>query len=676
MHLFGQWIRRLFLLNLFFLGVMSLFRVATLAIYAQPASWQSDLMKAFWMGFRFDSVVIGYLIVIPTLGLIAALHSRRKWGFHWFARGIKPYYVTVFALVALILAVDIKYYSYFQDHINIVVFGFFEDDTMALISTFWRNYPVIWYFAFAALGIWLIAKAVSRILVTEPLIQQPEKLPAWTMSLVSFILFCCVLLLCRGSFGLFPLGQTDSVISKDPFINHLVSNGVHGLYRAVKLRRLENSRWDQNIQNFGYSDIRQAFADFYQAPLDQVPASPLEMLRRQTPPNAWAEKTKPHVILLMMESFGTYWLKYQSADFNLLADFEKHIQEDFFLKNFLPSASSTTGSLSSILISSPQRPVGGFLTESQYLQVPFRSSPARVYARAGYETRFIYGGNPGWRDMNKFARYQGFEHVEGDVDIKTKLGEFKEVHDWGIYDEDLFRYVLTILKEAQKPQMIVVMTTTNHPPYQVPSTFKPPVQKIPDELAGRLNADRKLAEARFRTYLYSSQELARFMDAVKNSDLSSRTLVAATGDHNFFLVPFADDQLLQRSSVPLYMYAPRELKLQLSPATFGSHMDIFPTLYSLSLSEAEFHGLGVNLFDPSSPKYALHDSQVILGPAGGVQLQGKSEPVYYTWAGDSYEKLTPAEANEERRTMALRYRSLMALMDYYLHTERQQKRDR
>jgi hypothetical protein len=44
------------------------------------------------------------------------------------------------AAFILILCVDFGFYSYFQNHINILIFGIFEDDTKALFSTLAKNY--------------------------------------------------------------------------------------------------------------------------------------------------------------------------------------------------------------------------------------------------------------------------------------------------------------------------------------------------------------------------------------------------------------------------------------------------------------------------------------------------------------------------------------------------------
>lgn len=667
--LVGQWLKRLILINFVYLIVMSLFRLATCLIYGQGLSLSSELLHAFWMGFRFDSVVLGYVLTIPILYLITAMNLRSERMFHAFAGVARPYYLFFFTLIAVLLGLDTQYYGYFQDHFNILVFGLIEDDTIALLHTFWKNYPILWYLFFLSLGVWGFRKFLHQVLQPVTVDVRPEKISVAFLPVASLLMVISVFLLGRGSLGLFPLGPADTVVSNNSFINHLASNGIHALHRAIKLRRQQSNAWDSNLKAYGYQDPKQAFADFYQIPLGEVGDNPLRLFHQKTSVNPWAAQTKPHVVVFVMESFGGHWLKYHSDKFNLLGELEKHIKQDHFLQNFLPSTGSTVGSLSSLMISAPHRPIGGFLTESQYLQVPFRSSPARIFAKSGYETRFIYGGNPGWRDMNKFARFQGFEHVEGDVDMKAKLGEFKEVHDWGVYDEDVFRYVKKILSEATKPQMLLVMTTSNHPPYQTPSTYKAPVQTPPPELASRLVGDPQIIEARFRTYLYSSQKLGEFMTDLKSSPLKDNTLVAATGDHGFLLVNFSDEEMLQKWTVPLYMYVPPTVPVHLPRETFGSHMDIFPTLYNLSLSETEYDALGVNLLNPAVPHYAFHASGLAVGPDGGATIGGAGAPNYYEWTGN-FERLKPAGPTAAREAMALRYRSLMSLLDYYFMSEK------
>lgn len=669
-----------------FLPIMSLFRVLSWLTYGNDFPLNLDLLTALWIGLRFDSVVLFYVLTLPSLILCLGLITASKWLYEKIKQFLILYLIVFLLLIFFVLAVDHKYYSYFQDHINILVFGFAEDDTLALIKTFWRNYPVIIYllgFFFGAIFInWLIrlcflkgskinsyfSKKIHEL--TSGLSEAPPIL-LWISSALSIIF---VIVVCfiggRGSFGLFPLGPADTVISKEPFINYLTYNGVHALYRAIKLRQNQSFSWDNNLKYFGYNDAKQAFADFYQIPIEKVPEDPLKLFHHKTDLNPWAEKTHPHVVLIVMESFGEHWLRYHSKEFNLLGAFEEHTKSDVFLRNFLPSTGSTTGSLSSLMISSPHRPIGNFLTESQYLQVPFRSSPARIYAKNGYETRFIYGGNPGWRDMNKFARFQGFEKVEGDIDIENKLGKLKETHDWGVYDEDVFSYLLKTLSEAAKPQMLLVMTTTNHPPYQTPSYYKAPAQKIPLDLSARLVGEPTLIENRFKTYLYSTEMLGRFISQIKSSKLAENTIIAVTGDHGFNLINFTDGEVFEKWAVPFYLYTPPQALPKIPNDTFGSHMDIFPTLYSASLSGVEYDSLGENLADSKISHFALHSSGLIANKNGAVLQFEKTNSNFYAWQ-EKYDLLAPTSPSPDQEVLATKFRSMMSLLDYYLMKERQ-----
>jgi phosphoglycerol transferase MdoB-like AlkP superfamily enzyme len=672
--LLWRWLKRLFILNIFFLFLMGVVRLITYWVYGHAFPFSKDILHAFILGGRFDSMSLAYVVSIPLLVLIAVTPLRSEKIFESVGAFLRGYYQIMGVLMFALLALDVAYYSYFQDHLNLMMFGFFEDDTTALLRTFWANYPLVWIFLISFVLGYLLCKIIARILKPFRHRQIFDQIGAWAYAPVFLVLILAVGLIGRGSLGLFPLGETDAIISPEPFINHLAGSGLSAFVRAVKLKYFRNQTWNANMKYYGYKDSRQAFADYFGIPVDQVPATPVDLFHHKTPKNEWAEKTKPNVVVVMMESLGGYWLKYNSPTFNLLGELDKHFKEDYLFRNFLPAATGTIGSISSLIVDSPQRTLGAFLSESEYERVPFRSSPAFIYKKAGYHTRLVYGGNTGWRDLNRFARNQGFDSVDGDVEISRALGGLKETHDWGVFDEDVFRYVKKTLDEAKEPELIVVLTTTNHPPYQLPSTYKVPQQTIPADLAARLNTESSIVTARFRVYEYAAEMLGRFMDEVKASPtLAEKTVVAITGDHSFYLINFSDAELLQKWSVPFYLYLPPSLKKSLKidhvdTQVFGSHMDIFPTLFPLTLSETDYDALGVNLLDPSQPHYSVHETGLIAGPPGAALSLGKSGFSYLGWEGN-LEKLVPAAATPERIQMSTRYRALMSLLDEYFHSE-------
>ena len=62
---------------------------------------------------------------------------------------------------------------------------------------------------------------------------------------------------------------------------------------------------------------------------------------------------------------------------------------------------------------------------------------------------------------------QGFDNVYGEGDMP---GDTPKT-DWGVYDEYLFDFVHEKLLQSNSPQFILFITTTNHPPFDIPSDF-------------------------------------------------------------------------------------------------------------------------------------------------------------------------------------------------------------
>lgn len=680
-------LKRILFVNLIFLAIGFLWRFAFMKTYGSSSeltALPNDVIHAFILGTRFDGTVLFHINALPLLflfllSLLAFIKSAKRLlnqVFIKFRNFLVPYYTIMLFLVFFISAVDFVFYSFYQDRINILIFGFLKDDTLALVKTIWRNYPLVWIFLGLISFALILFKGLKLLFYRskEFLPQRYQKI-----SYPTFVFFFLSVNLingvgARGGLALFPLGEIDTGISKSIFINHLCYNGVRAFSRSLKLKSQQTSSWDSNLRHFGYGEnYKKAFADFYQIPENKVPNDPLELLKQQTPKNDWAEKTKPHVLLLVMESFGGYWVRYNQPEFDLMGDLKHHFKDDTFTPNILSSTNATIGSLSNLMIGSPQRPISEFLTESNYLQVRFRSSPADTFKKSGYRTRFIYGGNPGWREINKFALRQGFDTVEGEQEIAQNLGNINERHDWGIYDEDLFDYVYKTLKEAQGPQYILGMTTTNHPPYQLPSTYKSTRMSPPDELKSRLIEDPSLADKRFQTFRYSSNKLAEFLLRVKNSTLKDNLIIAVTGDHTFWIVNFNQHQLMHKGSVPLYLYLPKAIRKKLNPETFGSHADILPTLYNLALSKQTYFTLGRDLFS-NTPDFAVNSSSLILNSEGGVLVKDNAKnDAYFDWI-DKYDTLVSSEPSASKKLLSTKYKSLMGILDFYFKNEKEEQK--
>ena len=159
----------------------------------------------------------------------------------------------------------------------------------------------------------------------------------------------------------------------------------------------------------------------------------------------------------------------------------------------------------------------------------------------------------------------------------------------------------------------------------------------------------------FNTYKYSNDQLGNFISQVKQN--SPRTIIAATGDHNMRAISYPDPQdTALGHGVPFYLYVPPEYRsgAQYQPERAGSHKDIVPTLYALSLSQAQFYQTGCNLTAPSEDAanpfcgYG-YNPEVILTDNGFYNTKNQQ---YRTWQnGDTLaanpQPSTPSPADQQ-----------------------------
>lgn len=606
---------------------MSFARLYLLLNYGASASYTFfEILNAFWLGARLDASIVAYLfsVAILLVFLIWLLHLKflQKYLYGFF----KLYFVLFLTLLSGLTFADLSYFSFFGEHSTLMIFGVVDDDTKALLNIAFENYnvPVIAtlsliYLGFLYFVVFKIIKENNRFNVSWNLLKQ---------GLFFLIVIAVVALLGRGSVGLFPLAKDVPDVSSDPFINKLPQTSGYALLNSYEQYMISKSGNYDLIKMAGYSGkIEKAF-EIHTQKKKINKEDLLSNIRYTTPHNEVLQKRKPNVVLDVVESFGAPILDYQSDSFDIMRSLKKHFDEDIVFKNFISSSNGTIVSLEPLLLNTTARPLSTPFGQSKYLNTSFSCASAKVYQDAGYETTFVYGGDLSWRNVGSFFSRQGFDHVYGKAAIVSKLGlEGKNVfHDWGVYDKYLHQFVLTLLKEAKKPQLIVVMTTNNHPPYVISPEYTTKNLIFSDELKKHLTTDLPYAHTRFQDYQYALDMVGNFLDEVKKSSLKDNTVVAVTADNNTVEgIMKYDDYYTQTKRIPFYLYLPSYLKPKkaIDMRVAGSHKDIFPTLYNLTLSDISYTAIGTNLLDSNQMHCGFNDAGVIMTRNGGFK-EGKA----------------------------------------------------
>lgn len=624
------------------------------------------VFKAFIMGLRFDMSVMAYINAPVTLILIICLLLQSYSIFRFSISFFRYYYTLIFSLLFFVIFVDFGFFSYFKDHYNLLIFGIFEDDTVALVKTIASDYRLYIAVLIFVLLCFIINKVFywtykelkfnERIINTLYWKKSTKFFAALLIIAVNFVV-------ARGSFSMFPLGVFYSQISPDYFINKLCINPVHPLADTIYLK-IKNANNTMNLKEvFKYSGDEQILNDLRYLSFNKDKQTLDDVFHKKTGENKAAEVIRPNVILIVMEGFGELPVLKDSPQFNVLGDLKKHFDADTVFYNFLPAGYITIHGIESIILNIPQRPFVNQITQTQDAFKPFPNSAALPYKKAGYDSIALYGGSMTWRDLESFFKAQGFNEIVGEGNIKVKA---KDRHAWGINDAQFFELLKEKLedKSVNKPKFIFAMSTGTHPPYKRPDGYIPLPLAIPQQIKGMMSTKDFNNKAIFELYQFANIELAKFISAVKDSAFAENTIIAVTGDHNLReLSNYTTEDMFVRYAVPLYLYIPPKLKnKQINTSINGSHMDIMPTLYGLSLSNADYTSVGSDLLN-----VADNVSLNIDGLAVKDNIAVK-----YNFTDNSFKsfnfdretkKISPAETTEEHKKLAGYYKALMTASD-------------
>ncbi len=412
----------------------------------------------------------------------------------------------------------------------------------------------------------------------------------------------------RGAFFSEPLLRAQSNVSHLKSINHLVPNPIIAFAWAT-------------------SDYRFA-SEFF-----PVPKSEGEVLAKKaqiasfktTASNTFLEKHPPHVILNLMESFGSNLLSFDDPKtFDLLASLRFHFESDFVFKRFLPGANGTAPSLSALFFNSPSVNIG----VSQVKHKKLEGSIFDLYAKRGYEVVFITAGNASWGGYGDYMQTQGAHKV---YDANTLMDFYPDARQYrtvyGIPDEYVYQFLEKLLQESQKPLFICILTISNHPPEVIPTHYKP--HHLTKDISEFLPSQKR--DLIVGAYQYANDSFGKFLNFIKTSPFKDQIIIAATGDHKMrSMTPFKSSKEFLNYAVPLYLYIPKpyleSVGFAYDPKTLGSHKDIIPTLLSYSLSNARyFANGGENMLD-SKIKDRFAYNAAIFADSLGIYVNGYCYP--------------------------------------------------
>lgn len=538
------YVRFLALMYLTGIGGFTLFRAVLLIRRNLPVEhfrqyWPMAL-QAFGKGLQFDSVVMGYLLLLPALYFITCrlLQIRPRAVF------CQVYFIVVFVLSFLIAAADIPYFFYHAARLSAVVFNWGEDagalGSMILRETSYRLYAVLWIIQ-SGIGIWIVRRTAGFM----------HDAPAHRFSSWVWIPFTLFLLfaMCRGRIDS-PIKVSTAFFSNNPFYNQLGLNPVFTLMRS--------------LQDKHSSDLMPEAEAFrlMRSALQLPPNGEATLARRYTFADSAARRM--NVVLVLMESMSAQKLRHFGSSANLTPFLDSLAGKALCFDRLYSTGRHTYNGIFSTLYGYP-----AILAEhpmSSTLHYSTRGLPAELQ-EAGYHNVFFTTHDPSFDNLSGFLPDHGIPHIIGQNQYPKSDLIMKA---FGVPDHVMFRCAVDTLDQlsrSNQPFFATLMTVSDHPPYVLPTG-------IPLET--------KSADLSQQIVEYADWALGDFFHRCAEKPWFRKTVFVFVADHGAVVGEQPHEIPLSYHHIPALIYSAApdfpSAKHFLKPA---SQADLGPTLLHL-----------------------------------------------------------------------------------------------
>jgi arylsulfatase A-like enzyme len=217
---------------------------------------------------------------------------------------------------------------------------------------------------------------------------------------------------------------------------------------------------------------------------------------------------------------------------------------------------------------------------------------------------WIHNGDQNFYRRDRFYLPRGFQTIDG-RDFPPR----EPRTNWGFSDRALARRALVAFDATREPFAAMVITVSNHHPFQLPPDAQTHMTGLPSERRGFIPFGTggllvgMHTVPMLRTIHYTDEAVGYFFHLVRDRPWFSRTVFVIVSDHGLPIAPLGGLRTFHRfleirHRVPLIIYSPLLPggKVVEGPA---SQADLLPTLAGL-LRIPDQPGVGRDLLDPGS----------------------------------------------------------------------------
>ena len=563
------------LLVLLFAVQKPLFMLFYIEMYGgcAPAEWGRVVLH----GLPLDLSVAGYLSALPALLLVA---SAWAWG-RWLTWAMRVWFGVVSLLMSVIFILDLVLYEYWGFRLDTTPFFYFfssPGDTLASAS---GGTAVLGFLMMAVCAVLLFALFHFCILRGVERFRRPAN--RVVAGVVMFLLAGVLFIPIRGGFTVSTMNTGKAYFSSNQRLNHAAINPAFSLLESA----FKESDFASQYRFLQADDADMLFRGM-RDPQVQNPKDPVQpkdslhtLLRTQ----------RPDVLLIILESFSSHLMGTLGGDSTVAPCLDSIARSGVLFTRMHANSFRTDRGLVSILSGYPAQP------STSIMKYPRKSqslpSIAGSLRKAGYRTRYYYGGDADFTNMRSYLMSSGFEDIVCDRDFPVS----DRLSKWGVHDHLVFRRLLDDLRAdtvqaGRAPRYRVLQTSSSHEPFEVPY--------------------RRLANDRMNAFAYTDSCVGDFVRRLRQLPQWENTLLVFVPDHQGAWPEGLNNFAAERYEIPLIL-AGGAVRRPRTVDTIGSQQDIAATLLAqLGLPHADFT-FSKDLLDPRSPHFAFITFPGMLG---------------------------------------------------------------
>lgn len=554
------------------------------------------ILKAFVMGFRFDTVIACYILAPVLLSFITAYFFDIKNKIFY---KTAHYFITVlFSVCFIISMIDIPYFRFFfnrftvqglawMDSSPVFVFKMIFQEPSHLIALLGLILIIAFYF--------FIMKKIYRCWLKSCF----EKGKTHNKPIINIFVFVLLAGLCflgiRGRLEQkSPIRVGTAYFSNNPLINQMGLNPTFTLIKSIEEKSKNKSKELHLIdKSEAQAFVKEEFRRMRQHPIGE---------------RKYQFDNKTNVILVIMESMGSCYIGH-FGNGNLTPNLDDLLDKSVSYENVYTAGIHTYNGVYSTLFGQPA------LMDIHSMQrtiIPeMTGGLPGTFKKKGYETYYFTTHDEQFDNIGGFLAANGVEEIIAQqdypsVEIKSTLG---------VPDHIMFNKVIDELnqRETKEPFFAAILTGSNHMPYILPENISLKIRS---------------KDIKSKMIEYSDWAIGKFIHDAQKCDWFDNTLFVFVADHGavkgtpLFEVP------LSYHHAPLFFYAPKKL-----PPTrvnnLGLQLDI-PALISSYFGIDNEGTLGIP-FDIYPRKYVYFSADDKLGVL--------DEEYFYIWNRNGKEYL-------------------------------------